>query len=284
MKILVTGAAGFLGRHVVESLLSRGHQVTAVDCDEVRARNMPWFNRCQFILRDIYRYLEDPRQQFGDAEAVVHLAWAGLPNYKALFHYEVNLFDNYRFLKSLIENGYTQILVAGTCFEYGLQNGCMTEDMVTRPVTSYGLAKDALRRFLEILKMEMSFRLQWVRLFYLYGEGQNPNSLFVQIKEAIEREDVEFDMTGGEQLRDYLPIKQAADYLALIVENAEFDGLVNVCSGRPVSVRSFIEDYLARCGKKIHLNVGHYSYPDYEPMAFWGDTSILSQVIENHDE
>ena len=91
MNIIVTGAAGFVGRHVVAALLSRGHQVTAVDCDETRARAMPWFEQCRFVACDIHQPMPSPRDAFGDAEAVMHLAWPGLPNYKSLFHYEVNL-------------------------------------------------------------------------------------------------------------------------------------------------------------------------------------------------
>lgn len=278
MNILVTGAAGFVGGHVVEALLSRGHQVKAADRDEARARKMPWFERCRFVTCDIHQLRANPREIFGEAEAVIHLAWPGLPNYKALFHYEVNLPADYRFLKALVADGYSQILVTGTCFEYGMQNGCLSEKMVTRPANPYALAKDTLRKCMEMLQMEFPFRVQWARMFYLYGEGQNPQSLLAQLDQAIERGDSVFNMSGGEQLRDYLPIQQVADYLAAIVEDREFNGIVNVCSGRPISVRSLVEGHLAQRGKSMRLNLGHYPYPDYEPMAFWGDPTLLHQL------
>jgi dTDP-6-deoxy-L-talose 4-dehydrogenase (NAD+) len=278
MNILVTGAAGFVGGHVVEALLSRGHQVKAADRDEARARKMPWFERCRFVTCDIHQLRANPREIFGEAEAVIHLAWPGLPNYKALFHYEVNLPADYRFLKALVADGYSQILVTGTCFEYGMQNGCLSEKMVTRPANPYALAKDTLRKCMEMLQMEFPFRVQWARMFYLYGEGQNPQSLLAQLDQAIERGDSVFNMSGGEQLRDYLPIQQVADYLAAIIEDREFNGIVNVCSGRPISVRSFVEGHLAQKGKSMRLNLGHYPYPDYEPMAFWGDPTLLHQL------
>jgi dTDP-6-deoxy-L-talose 4-dehydrogenase (NAD+) len=99
-----------------------------------------------------------------------------------------------------------------------------------------------------------------------------------QLDQAIERGDSVFNMSGGEQLRDYLPIQQVADYLAAIIEDREFNGIVNVCSGRPISVRSFVEGHLAQKGKSMRLNLGHYPYPDYEPMAFWGDPTLLHQL------
>lgn len=278
MKIIVTGALGFVGHHVVEGLLSRGHQVTAVDRDEAKVRTMPWFERCRFVLLDIHQSSINLYETFGEADVVVHLAWPGLPNYKEFFHYEINYPADYQFLKTLVTNGYSRILVTGTCLEYGMQNGCLSEKTVTQPVSPYALAKDMLRKSLEMLQMEIPFKLQWARLFYLYGEGQNPKSLLAQLDQAIERGDHTFNMSGGEQLRDYLPVQQAADYIALIVENQEFDGIVNICSGQPISVRSLVENHLAQKGKNITLNLGHYSYTDYEPMAFWGDTSILKQL------
>lgn len=278
MKILITGAAGFIGRHVVERLLSRGHQVTAVDRDETKARTMQWFKRCRFIPFDIHRSSINLYETFGEADAVIHLAWPGLPNYKEFFHYEINYPADYQFLKTLVTNGYSSILVAGTCLEYGMQNGCLSEKTVTQPVSPYALSKDMLRKSLEMFQMGIPFKLQWARLFYLYGEGQNPKSLLVQLDQAIERGDRAFNMSGGEQLRDYLSVQQAADYIALIVENQEFNGIVNICSGQPISVRSLVENHLAQKGKTITLNLGHYPYPDYEPMAFWGDTSILKKL------
>jgi dTDP-6-deoxy-L-talose 4-dehydrogenase (NAD+) len=279
VNIIVTGAAGFVGRHVVTFLLSRGHQVTAVDCDEARARILPWYGLCRFVACDIHQPMENPRKFFGDADAVMHLAWAGLPNYKSLSHYEVNLPEDYRFLKSLVINGYSQILITGTCFEYGMQDGCLNETMATCPANPYAFAKDSLRKFLEMLQREIPFRLQWARLFYMYGEGQNPNSLLALLDQAIQRGDALFNMSGGEQLRDYLSIQSVAKYLSLIVENPNFNGVVNVCSGKPISIRTLVESRIAEKKAEIQLNLGYYPYPDYEPMAFWGDESRLCLLI-----
>jgi nucleoside-diphosphate-sugar epimerase len=280
MNVIVPGAAGFIGRHVVKTLLFRGHRVTAVDCDEMRAHTMPWFDQCRFVACDIHQPMANPRDIFGDSDAVIHLAWRGLPNYKSLFHYETNLPADYRFLKSLVTAGYPQMLITGTCFEYGMRNGCLSEEMATLPANAYALAKDTLRKFLEMLQTEIPFRLQWARLFYMYGEGQNPNSLLAMLDQAIERGDSAFNMSGGEQLRDYLPVEQVANRLSCIMENKELSGIINVCSGKPISVRKLIELRIAEKQAKIQLNLGHYPYPDYEPMAFWGDASRINSLLD----
>jgi dTDP-6-deoxy-L-talose 4-dehydrogenase (NAD+) len=112
----------------------------------------------------------------------------------------------------------------------------------------------------------------------MYGKGQNPASLFAQLERALERGDEEFPMSGGEQLRDYLPVEQVADALVRLIEHPACDGIINICSGKPVSVRRLVEEFLKAKGKNIRLKLGHYPYPDYEPLAFWGGRTRLQQL------
>lgn len=272
MKILVTGATGFVGRHLVPALLERGHTVTALARDVERARGLAWFDRVRFVACDIHRHGDVELESIGPQDVVMHLAWPGLPNYKSLFHFEENLPADYRFLKSLVQGGIGRVLVTGTCFEYGMQSGCLTEEMPAQPANPYALAKDSLRKFLQALQQQQPFALQWARLFYMHGPGQNANSLLAQLDRAIDNRESSFNMSGGEQLRDYLPVQEVARRLAMLIEHPACDGVVNVCSGEPVSVRRLVERHLAQRGASMALNLGHYPYPDYEPMAFWGGT------------
>ncbi len=159
-----------------------------------------------------------------------------------------------------------------------MQSGALAENMATFSVTSYGLAKDSLRKFLQALQHKIRFNLQWVRLFYTYGPFQNPNSLFAQLDQAIDNGEQVFNMSGGEQLRDYLPVEEVAERLVLLIEHPECNGIVNCCKGSPISVRRLVEQYIKKRGVDISLNLGHYPYPDYEPMAFWGDSSKMENI------
>lgn len=284
MKVLVTGATGFVGRYIIPHLLERGCAVTAVARDEKKARNFSWFDRVRFIACDIHRMVDNQVELFGQPEVVIHLAWSGLPHYTALFHFEENLSADYRFLKSLVEAGVSRLLVAGTCFEYGMQSGPLGEDMETRPENPYGFAKDMLRRQLEYLKGEKSFALTWARLFYLYGDGQAENSLYSQLKRAVERGEKVFNMTGGEQLRDYLPISDAAAHLASLALKAQDIGIINVCSGKPISIHRLVERWIEENGWDIDVNPGYFPYLDHEPMAFWGDSSKLENYLSHQCE
>jgi nucleoside-diphosphate-sugar epimerase len=149
----------------------------------------------------------------------------------------------------------------------------LREDADPHPENPYGFAKDTLRRQLQFLRESNPFAFTWARLFYVYGEGQSSNSLWPQLKRAVQQGAVVFPMSGGEQVRDYLPIETVAEHLVSLALAKADVGIVNVCSGKPVKVRELVEGWIAKNGWNIKLNLGCYSYPDYEPMEFWGDNT-----------
>ena len=153
--------------------------------------------------------------------------------------------------------------------------------MITLPENPYGRAKDSLRKQLELLQVHYPFALKWTRLFYMYGKGQNPNSLLSQLDKALLAGEKVFNMSGGEQVRDYLPVDQVAENIVRIALQKKEEGIINNCSGLPITVRSFVENYLKKINKSMVLNFGYYPYPDYEPMKFWGDTSKLQKALKN---
>jgi dTDP-6-deoxy-L-talose 4-dehydrogenase (NAD+) len=276
MKILITGASGFVGRHVVNELLKYDHEIIIAG----RNKNLFTNKKVNFIFFDLEKLDLNKNyfEYFNTPDLLIHLAWQGLPNYKSLFHFENNLPQHYSFLKSMIVNGLKNLVVTGTCFEYGMKEGCLSEDMITDPQNPYALAKDALRKFLFELQKKNNFNLKWIRLFYMYGEGQNSNSLLSQLQTALDKGDEIFNMSGGEQQRDYLPVEKVAEYIVTIAfQNVE--GIINCCSGKPIKIKQLVENYLEKTNQKIKLNFGYYPYPDYEPMSFWGDDTKLKQIL-----
>lgn len=285
LHVLVTGATGFVGRHLVTELLARGCRVRAIARDVQRARSMPWFDQVQFVGGDLHQAdAEQVGRWVEGIDALAHLAWPGLPNYQALFHLEQNLMADYRFIKYAVEAGVRQVLVTGTCFEYGMQNGPLDEQCPARPGNHYGLAKHSLHQFLQALQLHTPFVLQWARLFYLHGQGQNPNSLLAALDRAIDSGATAFDMSAGEQLRDFQPVTEAARQLAGLLHCRAFSGVVNCASGQPLAVRSLVEQRLRERGAKVALNLGHYPYPSHEPMAFWAVTERLTQLLAAQGE
>ena len=275
MKILITGGTGFVGQYVIHELIKQEHEIIVVAVDKKKAKQFEWYNQVQFIYHDIHKSKMD-LNNFGNPKTVIHLAWMGLPNYQSLHHIEENLPAQRRFLQMLVDQGVEQVLVTGTCLEFGKQNGPLAENMPTFPDVPYAVAKDELRKWLQTLEAEKGFTMQWVRLFYIYGKGQNPNSILSQLDRAIDNKETIFNMSGGEQLRDYLPIEKVAKILVSIVNQPEKHGILHCCSGEPISIKRLVEEHIKKRNSKIKLNLGYYPYLKYEPMAFWGENNFLN--------
>jgi nucleoside-diphosphate-sugar epimerase len=272
MQVAVTGASGFVGGHLLAELARRGCQVVATS----RSGQPPAgaASPAHWVALDLHAPSATDFERLGRPEVLVHLAWSGLPNYRSLHHFETELPAQYAFLAGLVRQGLRSLVVVGTCFEYGMQSGPLEASRETRPANPYGFAKDSLRRQLQFLQAREPFRLGWARLFYLYGAGQASGSLYPLLQQAVARGDRQFPMSGGEQLRDYLPVaevaRQLADLAAAAAGPGTEPGVVNVCSGRPVSVRTLVEGWIQDHGWSIEPQLGRFPYPDYEPMAFWG--------------
>ncbi|MDQ6813259.1 MAG: NAD-dependent epimerase/dehydratase family protein [Bacteroidota bacterium] len=282
-KVLVTGASGFIGHYLVNELLKRDYKIIATASSAEKVRDKSWFNDVNFIPFNFKDYSNEVNYYdlFDQPDLMIHLAWQGLPKYKSLFHFETNLPLHYSLLKNMIVNGLKDLSVTGTCFEYGFVEGCLREEMKTEPANAYALAKDTLRKFLNELQKIHSYSLKWIRLFYMFGEGQNVNSIFSQLDKAISEGKDSFNMSGGKQVRDYLPVEKVAAYITAIALQSEVLGVINCCSGQPVQLKETVEIYLKDKGSAISLNLGYYPYLDYEPMEFWGDNKRLKTIISN---
>jgi dTDP-6-deoxy-L-talose 4-dehydrogenase (NAD+) len=130
-----------------------------------------------------------------------------------------------------------------------------------------------------ILYERFGTHLVWVRLFYVTGERGTRTSLFDQLKEAIRRGTQSFDLTGGEQLRDYLPVEAVASKLRQIGELADDGIVINLGSGSPISLRRLVEGIVREEESSIQLNWGRVPYSPDESMAFWADTGRLNALI-----
>jgi dTDP-6-deoxy-L-talose 4-dehydrogenase (NAD+) len=160
MEIAVTGASGFIGRYVLAELARQKVKVVAVTRD---ANHLSGFGIAGRVVEmDLAAPGADCFDRLGRPDVLIHLAWDGLPNYKSLHHFETELPRQFRFLKAMVEAGLPSLLVTGTCFEYGMQSGALSEDLLTHrqillcrtPVSAAG-----------ILKTVKPFNLTWARLF-----------------------------------------------------------------------------------------------------------------------
>ena len=280
MRIVVTGGTGFIGNHVINELLNQNIDVIATGTNIEKAETYSWFKKVQFIEFDINNNSSSILlEQISTEDKLLHLAWFGLPNYRSLFHFEENLMPQYNFIKDVITWGLNDITVTGTCFEYGKKEGALSEDMTANPDNSYSLDKNTLHKFLEQLQLQNNFSLKWARLFYMFGEGQSSSSILSQLDKAINNRDNEFNMSKGDQIRDYLNVTEVASKLVKVILNDNFSGTINCCSGYGITVKSLVDNHLKNGNYELKLNLGHYPYNDYEAFAFWGDNTKWNSIF-----
>lgn len=199
------------------------------------------------------------------------LSWPGLPNYRETFHVTRNLPATIELVEQLMAAGLKRIVIAGTCYEYGLQNGPLKEDQFTDPVNCYAIAKDSLRRFIASRYTQEQLQWCWARIFYPFGEGQNPNSLLPSLIKAIYDGEKSFPMGSAHQLRDFIEVQEVARHLLTLAVHHNAAGVYNSGSGMPRSVLEIAEEAIAAHGGSIRLVRGVYPDRSDEPLAFWAE-------------
>jgi len=275
MKIVVTGATGFIGQHVRSELAKTDHDVVLVVRTRKNAGGL--IGRESIVVADLHQERTDWFELFGKPDAVLHLAWGGLPNYMDAYHVEVELPMQSKFLQALIESGLKKLVVTGTCYEYGMSSGALSEDQETNPNTPYGIAKDNLRKELFELRKSKKFDLTWARIFYPYGEGQSEYSLYSQLRNCAKSGIKEFKLYNGESKLDFVPVETvASSLLKLLIQSGI--GLVNIGSAKPRLVVDFAQALVTDNKWGLSLVVVQNGNRSYEAKEFWADISKMQSV------
>jgi len=278
MKIAITGATGFIGQHIRKALAKTDHDVVLVVREIEKAGEKT--ARESIVLADLNQDRTDWFELFGKPDVVLHLAWGGLPNYLDDYHVNVELPIQSRFLRALINSGLKKLVVTGTCYEYGMSSGALSEDQETNPNTPYGIAKDNLRKELFELQMTKSFDLTWARIFYPYGEGQSEKSLYSQLKNAILLNQ-EFSMGSGRQILDFIHVEQVASSLLLMLNGCTGVGVVNLGSGKPQTVADFVKEQIGIFQSDLVPRLGRIPDRDFESVSFWSDNSRFDSIFKS---
>ncbi len=209
---------------------------------------------------------------------VILLSWPGLPNYNSDHHLTKNLPNSIALLDNLIKAGIEKIVIAGTCYEYGCVDGSIKEKFPTNPQNLYSIAKDTLRRYSEIKCGINNVNFSWLRIFYVYGQGQNEKSLYPSLRRAIFSKSKVFKLTSGNQLRDFVPVDEIAKQLIALATNSKASGIYNGGSGYPTSIKDFAEKVVFQSNSKIKLEFGKVPDRKDESQGFWADMTKFSNL------
>ena len=272
--VLVTGAGGYIGRHVVTALLNQGYKVCAVD---IVANQID--KRAAYIEYDIFSDDKNIYNELGCPDICIHLAWKDGFIHNSDVHIS-NLYKHYSFIKNMIEGGLKHISVMGTMHEVGYWEGSIDENTPTNPFSMYGVAKNTLRQATEILlKDKENITFQWLRAFYIYGDDIRNNSIFSKIIKMEQEGKETFPFTTGLNKYDFISVDELAKQIALASTQTEVTGIINCCTGKSQTLKSKVEEFLITNNFKIKPEYGVFPERPYDSPEIWGDAKKINSII-----
>ena len=272
-RILVTGAGGYIGRHVVKALLDNGQDVIASD---LRLNDVD--SRAEHIETNLFESDSNIYSTLGKPDVCLHMAWRDGFKHNSDNHMG-DLSSHYRLIKNMLDGGLPQIAVMGTMHEVGYWEGAIDEHTPCHPASMYGIAKNALRDISKLLADANGACWQWVRAYYIYGDDLRGSSIFSKIAKADAEGKKTFPFTTGKNKYDFITVDRLADQIAAVACQKEIDGIINCCSGKPVALGEEIEGFIKKKGYSIKLEYGAFPDRPYDSPAVWGDATKINKIM-----
>lgn len=273
MKILITGANGYIGAKVVKQLCDYGVEVVATDLN-----NNNIDERALFIKANIFDDYNNWQEFFGNPDVCLHMAWRDGFVHNSNAHMN-DLSNHFKFMSNLIDNGIKQIACMGTMHEVGYYEGAIDENTPCNPLSQYGIAKNSLRKSIELYCKQNGCKYQWLRAYYIFGDDLYGNSIFCKIRQAVSDGKELFPFTTGKNKYDFIHIDELANQISLTLMQDEVLGIINVCSGRPVSIAEQIEWYISNNNLPIKLDYGKFPDRPYDSPCIYGDNKKIQVIL-----
>lgn len=271
--VLVTGAGGYIGRHVVLALLERGVHVKALD---LRLDGVD--PRAERVAADLFSADPEIYDRLGRPDVVLHMAWRDGFKHNSPAHLD-DLPAHFHLIENLLAGGLKHLAVMGTMHEVGYWEGPIDETSPCRPASLYGISKNALRETAALLAGQHDALLQWIRAYYIVGDDKFGNSIFSKLLEAAEEGRTTFPFTTGKNRYDFISVDELARQIAAIVDQTEVDGIINACTGEPMTLADRVEAYIRDNDLDITLEYGAFPDRPYDSPGVWGDPTRIRRIL-----
>jgi nucleoside-diphosphate-sugar epimerase len=274
-RILLTGATGFLGRHVLPRLRDAGHEVHAVTTKEPPRNG----ERVTWHRADLLRSPEIVAEVV--PEVLLHLAWYVEPGRYWTAPENIRWVEaSLALLRAFAGAGGRRAVVAGTSAEYDWHAAgrrCHEQRTPLRPATLYGAAKHALHAAAASYAEQAGFELAWGRIFFVYGPWEPQGRLVPSVGRGL-LAGRPVPTTRGEQVRDFMHVEDAAAAFAALAE-VDTTGAVNVASGNPVPVRDVVDTLAQLVGRPDLPRPGALPDREGDPPRLVADVSRLRDEV-----
>ena len=255
--ILLTGAAGFVGRQVLRALGERGCRVRSV-VREGKQERFAHDDAIETIVASRDIFTESAAwwaRACGGVDTVIHAAWyAESGQYLQSPKNQECLSGTLRLAEGAVQAKVRRFVGIGTCFEYDLDAGRLSIKTPLKPSTPYAQAKVDAFNALSVALPRHGVAFAWCRLFYLYGEGEDSRRLVSYVRARLQAGEPA-ELSSGSQVRDFLDVREAARMIVDVALGSQ-EGPVNICSGKPVTVRELAERIADDFGRRDLLRFG----------------------------
>ena len=273
MKILVTGANGYLGQGIVKHILDHGHTVVAT------GRKLNHVDdRAEKKACDLFS-IDEPYTYFGEPDILLHLAWRdGFVHYSDAHITDLPM--HYEFMRKMADSNVKTIVGMGSMHEIGFFEGSINEDTPCNPITPYGISKNALRELTAMFCKQKNKKFMWLRGYYIVGNSQYGSSIFSKITAAEAEGKEEFPFTMGQNQFDFIDYEDFCEQVARTVSQDEVMGVINICSGYPEKLADRVERFIKENGYSIRLKYGAFSDRPYDSKAVWGNGEKIEKIMD----
>lgn len=273
-KVLVTGATGYIGTHVVNSLLDKHAQVIAV------SRSAPHPNpAATSLVRDFSDIRQEELVEWGPPDVIIHLAWTDGFKHDSAAHID-NLPLHCSFIRRAMAAGVPQFVGLGTMHEIGYWEGEIDEATPTRPRSIYGIAKNALREVARLETQKAGAIFQWLRAYYILGDDERNDSLFSKILRWEAEGKNSFPFNSGVNQYDFIEVGVLARQIAAAALQTGISGVIDCCSGTPVALRDRVEAFIEERGLDIRPEYGAFPDRPYDSPAVWGSARKIREILD----